>query len=268
MQEPALVPTGPRLVVEARLGPHAFEKAIVEPGGALEVGRAPRSRGAFSLPRDDELSAVHFVLSWSGSRAELVAKGPTLLGGLSIESAVVESGAWVRAGASDFLVFVERPTHVTDERAAELSRRLDAEQLRGFVLVDGAARDGALVSVLRASPAPLVPLLEGFEAATLAERAPYLVPLEPATRGLVHQLFHEGWASGGLVVCASRRPMRPVRDALRGLVAAGVAVYSPEALRAHVQNASPRERARLFGIVAAYFVPQPDGSPERLGSVG
>lgn len=267
MQAPALVSSAPaaRLVVEARLGPHAFEKAIVPPGATLEVGRAPRAEPGFSLPRDEQLSAVHFSISWSGTHAELCAKGPTLLGGLPVERAAVESGAWVRAGASDFLVFVERPALVTSERAAELTRLLEAEGVRGYLLVDGAARGGELVAALRASAAPLVPLLDGFDAETYAETAPYVVPIEEATHALVHRLFHDAWAEPGLTVCASRRPLRPVRDALRGLVARGVSPHDPKALRAHLEAATPRERARHFGVLVAYFVPGADGSLERLG---
>src|SRR4029079_2494118 len=85
--------------------------AVIEPGQALRVGRTELA--GFVVPNDERMSTVHFELRWDGSRCLLQdmsgGKG-TLMAGEAVAQGEVRSGAWIRAGTTDFSVYIEGHT--------------------------------------------------------------------------------------------------------------------------------------------------------------
>jgi len=98
----------PRLIVEVRGGRSGGTKAVLEAGRALRFGRTDLADVV--VPYDDQLSGVHFEVSWDGARGRVRDRNSlkgTLLGGLPITRAEVPHGGWIRAGKTDFMVYVE-----------------------------------------------------------------------------------------------------------------------------------------------------------------
>lgn len=101
----------PHLILEISLGARRGKKAVLSPGASLKVGRSEAS--GLAIPDDSRLSAAHFELSWDGARAalrDLNSITGTRLGGDSIVEADVTHGSWIRAGNTDFIVYVEGHT--------------------------------------------------------------------------------------------------------------------------------------------------------------
>jgi pSer/pThr/pTyr-binding forkhead associated (FHA) protein len=191
-----------RLILEVRSGSHAYRKAVLVAGQALRVGQAEPA--GFVIPDDKVLEPEHFELSWDGTTGylrDLGSKGGTLLGGQYVWSESVPHGSWLRAGRTDFSVYVEAFTPPPTLEAPELEslllcRRRALEQLREqpsplFMLLD-AARDERIRVLLRESIEEYCSLYAGPEGDALAEVAPYLVRLPPDCR-LIEALVGEGW---------------------------------------------------------------------------
>jgi pSer/pThr/pTyr-binding forkhead associated (FHA) protein len=84
---------------------------VLRPGEVLSVGRS--NLAGLVLAQDERLAAKHFELSWDGARARLSDLGSptgTQLNGERATEAEVRHGAWIRAGQSDFKVYVEGHT--------------------------------------------------------------------------------------------------------------------------------------------------------------
>jgi len=212
-----------RAIVEVRWGPLAGRKMILAPGTTLRVGRTERAD--LALPRDSQMSAIHFELAWDGSSCRLrdleSAKG-TQLGGEEVKEGEVQNGGWIRAGSTDFMVYFEgatpppfendepHPSDYPDEdawvMARELKRRereardgraelalamLNREEGPLYAVVD-ASRSERILILLRESVERSRSLYDGIEGETLAEVAPYLVELPRGSR-LLERLVMEGW---------------------------------------------------------------------------
>lgn len=218
-----------RAIVELRRGPDHVAKAILRPGESIRVGRKPRAQWIVS---DDNMSGVHFEVEWNGKTCEVrdlkSAKG-TLVGGEKIAGPVqIGNGGWIRAGETDFMVYLEAATpppmddeaYFNDAEEGEIEplawqwleenrepRRLAREALaarreaalqklqavRGnmFAVVD-AARDDRILILVRESVEHYQSLYEGVEGEALAHVAPHLVEL-PKGSGLLQRLVREGW---------------------------------------------------------------------------
>src|SRR5687767_2884051 len=97
-----------RAIVEVRSGPSASRKGVIEPGGALRVGRAEKADMA--ITHDEQMSVVHFELTWDGATlglADLGSATGTFLGGERVTRGPVAHGDWIRAGSTDFSAFFE-----------------------------------------------------------------------------------------------------------------------------------------------------------------
>ncbi len=218
-----------RAIVELRRGPDHVAKAILRPGETIRVGRKPRAQWIVS---DDNMSGVHFEVEWNGNTCEVrdlkSAKG-TLVSGEKISGPVqIGNGGWIRAGDTDFMVYLEAATpppmddeaYFDDAEEGEIEplawlwleenrepRRLAREALaarreaalqklqavRGnlFAVVD-AARDDRILILVRESVEHYESLYEGVEGEALAHVAPHLVQL-PRGSGLLQRLVREGW---------------------------------------------------------------------------
>lgn len=104
----------PHLILEISMGPRRGLKGVVPPGGSLKVGRTDAA--GMVIPDDARLSAAHFELRWDGARATLRDLGSadgTKLDGEAIEAGAeveVAYGAWIHAGETDLVVYVEAHT--------------------------------------------------------------------------------------------------------------------------------------------------------------
>jgi pSer/pThr/pTyr-binding forkhead associated (FHA) protein len=218
-----------RAILEVRLGSESGRKAILTPGMVLRVGRTDSAD--LMIPKDPQLSGVHFELSWDGARCKLrdlkSAKG-TQLGGQRVEEGDVRHGSWIRAGGTDFMVHFEAVTPppldfesylddaADDEveplaarwlranreprrRAAEAKGARRQQALRALRAADGpryavldAARTERIRVLLKESVESYRSLYEGIQGEALAHVAPYLVEL-PLGSSLLERLVLEGW---------------------------------------------------------------------------
>jgi hypothetical protein len=266
-----------RAIVEVRRGPLAARKFILEPERSLRVGRS--NVVDLPVPHDGSMSANHFSLAWDGERCtlrDLAGAGGTWLQGLRIAEADVASGSWIKAGATDFMVYLEAHTppprrtvapsgHAARAEAAlaELQRR--TEPL--FAVVD-ASRGPRPLRLLREAVDDCQSLYEGLPGDVLANEAPYLVALRRDS-GLLERLLREGWGSRWGIFLASARPLKDVRRHLRRFLLVQddetnrpyyFRFYDPRTLRIFVPTCTPHQRADFFGDIAAFFAEDESGS--------
>ncbi|AUX39060.1 hypothetical protein SOCE26_004420 [Sorangium cellulosum] len=233
----------PRCIVEIRGGKLTGTKAVLDPGRTLRVGRSDLAD--LVVPHDAQLSAPHFELTWDGARCtlrDLRSLTGTRLDGAAVAAlheAEVQHGAWIQAGHTDFMVYVEGHTPPPadagdddddeeldeEERRARVARRAAAERalaaLRDeaavaplYVVLD-AARDDRILELLRESVERHQSLYEGQPAEPLDEVAPYLAgPMAPDSR-LLERLVREGWGRRWGIFCTSEEKFAEVRRHFR-----------------------------------------------------
>lgn len=227
----------PRCIVEIRGGKLTGTKAVLDPGRTLRVGRSDLAD--LVVPHDAQLSAPHFELTWDGARCalrDLRSLTGTRLDGAAVHEAEVAHGAWIQAGQTDFMVYVEGHTPPPHEdegeeeldeeaRRARAERRAAAEQalaaLRDeaaaaplYAVLD-AARDDRILELLRESVERHQSLYEGQPAEPLDEVAPYLAgPMAPGSR-LLERLVREGWGRRWGIFCTSEEKFAEVRRHFR-----------------------------------------------------
>jgi pSer/pThr/pTyr-binding forkhead associated (FHA) protein len=282
----AAAPAGgvaPRFIVEVCFGPNARRRAVIEAGRTLRVGRTELAD--MVLPGDEQLSRVHFELAWDGARCALRDLGSargTLVDGEPVTAAEVPHGAWIRAGETDFAVYVEQrtpppidapepaPKPMRDAAIAELSA--EAEKGTLFAVLD-CARDPRIGMLLRESADEVHPLYQGITAETMAEVAPYLVRFEAGSR-LLARLVGEGWGRAWGVYLVSRSTARELRAHLRRHVFVTdeerdapmyFRFYDPRVLPLFLPTCSVRQEDELFGAIDAFLCEDEAGRILRLG---
>lgn len=257
----------PRLIVEVLWGPEQGRKAVVPAGGRVTVGRGEAA--GLRLAHDEALAPVHFELAWDGRAAVLRAlvSEETCLDGQPVREGHSGHGGWVRAGASDFALAIERHTPADPEPTAAIQAAAEPAiaALRGlpgplFAVVD-AARDDRIRVLLRESPARHRSLYDGWQGDALAEGAPFLVELGPPPHPpLLADLVVEGWSAdperadgdGGWAVFLSApagRDLEAVRRHLRRFLMVELdrekvyfRFYDPRVLRMFVPTCTPAEQ--------------------------
>lgn len=235
----------PRLIVEVRGGRAHGTKAVILAGQTRTFGRTEIAD--IAVPHDPEMSSVHFELSWSGAQCRLRDRKSlrgTELNGAPVLKASVPHGGWIRAGRTDFMVYVEghgaRLIVSGDEGDAELGaddedeaapdpseeRRLAAaktalSELRAesakeplYAILD-AARDPRILPILRESVERHQSLYEGTEGETLEDVAPYLVGPMQADSMLLDRLVMDGWGKRWGIYVTSRAPFKEIRRHFR-----------------------------------------------------
>jgi len=294
-----------RLIIQIQWGPQASHKAILEPGEILRVGRATQGSPGFpaadgllassnqealtreTLPRekvltvthDTQMSDAHFALSWNGTvchlRALKSAMG-TQVNGQRMEEAELSHGAWIRAGMTDFMVYIEnttpprRPTRhnppevdAARKHALEVLKRTDTTL---FAVLD-AARDARLLELLRESVEEYRSLYQGITGDTLADVAPYLVELPKESR-LLKALVEEGWGRSWGIYLSSPLPFANVRHQLRKFLmveAEGMQgqlyfrFYDPRVLRILLPTYTQAQREEFFGGITRFVMEGEDG---------
>lgn len=243
-----------RAILEVRLGPMSGHKAVLVPGMTLRVGRTERSD--LVIPKDPQLSGVHFEIHWDGERGRIrdlkSAKG-TILGGQRVVDEEVKHGSWIRAGETDFMLYAEGVTpppidfdtyldHAEDdeleplaaqwlrENRASLQEAAAALEVRkeralsAIQSVDGpryavldAARSDRIRVLLRESVEQCRSLYEGIEGEALAHVAPYLVAI-PLGSALIERLIREGWEKRWGIFIDYPGSFKELRRHLRGFL--------------------------------------------------
>lgn len=266
----------PRAILEIQLGPLSGAKAVIPKGGTLKVGRSERA--GFTIGHDTSMSALHFEIGWDGERAtirDLGSVNGTLLGGLRAREGEVKNGGWVRAGDTDFMMFIEGRAPAKHLRRGEAGpsemeiahRRSVIAALREgagrhlYAVLD-AARDDRILALCHTAVEEAHSLYEGREGEALADVAPYLVSFEPNSR-LLEALIHEGWGErwGIYLVWSGRR--KDLRTHLRRFLMVEdeateerlyFRFYDPAVLRVVAPTFSPRQRSLFFGDVQRIMI--------------
>ncbi len=236
----------PRLIVEVRWGPMHGRKVSIDAGGSLRVGRTEWSD--LILPHDKLLSRRHFSLTWDGERGMLeddqTVEG-TYLDGQRVKSGEVGHGSWIRAGETDFMLYIEDKVPPPEENApdedelttegerwlagekrAEEEKRREAARvalakLREeagkeplYAILD-AARSDRIVELLQQSVEPHQSLYEGIQGEPLATVAPYLTGPFQGDSVLLDRLVMEGWGRRWGIFVTSHEPFKEIRRHFR-----------------------------------------------------
>ncbi|WPB77570.1 DUF4123 domain-containing protein [Archangium violaceum] len=261
-----------RLIVEVRWGPLAHHRAVLEPGGVLQVGRGEKVD--LSIPHDEQLEPLHFELSWDGTTCglkDLDSRRGVLLGGRFVERGSVPHGGWVRAGRTDFSVYFEAATPPRPPKQPESEQEKDFKEralasLRNapgslFALLD-AARDERILELLRESVEEYRSLYEGPQGEVLAEVAPYLVRLPKDSR-LLQSLVGEGWGrSWGVFLCCEQQSLKELSRHFRHfLMVQGpegkplyFRFYDPRVLGVFLSTCGAPDALRFFGPIRAFLL--------------
>jgi pSer/pThr/pTyr-binding forkhead associated (FHA) protein len=266
-----------RAVVLIEWGPLRWQKALVAPGEKLVVGR--HEKAGLVVPHDEELSGLHFELTWTGTQGhvrDLGSLGGIELDGESVQEGEVEHGAFIQAGATVFSVYQEGvvpryrlPKGVTpidaDQRAKVLAA-LRAEKAPLYAVLD-AARRRRILALLRSSVAPVRPLYDGVEGEELEDVSPYLVSLS-GDPWLLERLVEEGWGDGWGIFLTSRARLNDLRRQLKRMLLVQIResgeqyyfrFYEPRALRAALAQGGARTKQQLFGDVEAFLLEGGEG---------
>ena len=257
------------LIVEVASGPHAGQRRVLTPGSELTVGRTQRAD--LALEGDERLGGKHFTLAWDGSHTavrDLQTEAGTLVNGERVAHAELSSDAWIRAGNTDFSLFIEgappAPALTSEERAREIAAALPSQDL--YALFD-AARSERILSLLNASIDERRCLFGGVTAQRLADASPYLVALDPES-GLLMRFLQEGFGSAWGVLLTSRKRFETVRAHLRKFVwvvedeteeKLYFRFYDPRVLRKFMPVATKRQRGELFEIIESFLCEDQSG---------
>lgn len=256
----------PRLILEICGGPLGSRKAVLSKGATLRVGSVDRAD--LVVPMDRQMSGVHFELTWDGGSCELrdlkSAKG-TFLQGQRVASGEVAHGAWIRAGHTDFIVYVEGHTPPSASAPAPIEAKLLAfDALRhekNLLAVVDASRGTRVRELLHESVDEHRSLYDGDEGDTLAHVAPYLVAFR-SDSNLLERLIREGWgARWGIFLCCPRAFAEVRRHLRRFLFIEDQDLgkhfyfrfYDPHTLRAVVPSFTLRQRQEFFGEVRCFL---------------
>lgn len=264
----------PRLILEVRGGAYNQKRVLLDPGTTLKVGRTELAD--VIIANDENMSQLHYEISWDGAVCRVRDLGSdlgTFIGGQPLPEGELSNGGWVRAGRTDFMVFVEDMTP-SDEQLLVLRARstkiLDlvkglADKRVLYAVVD-AARNERAQRLLETGADEYLSLFEGTTAITLADAAPYLVKFDPGS-ALLHRLLAQGWGDAWFSFCACEASMKDLRAHFRKLLYVTrerdeqqmfFRFYDPRALRAFLRVATVRQGELMFGPVDAYLVEDVD----------
>jgi pSer/pThr/pTyr-binding forkhead associated (FHA) protein len=282
--EAAVTSLQKRAIVEVRWGPMASRRAVLEPGSALKVGRTERAD--FAVPHDEHMSGVHMEIAWDGSTCllrDLKSASGTLLDGAPVTSAQVSNGSWIRAGSTDFSLYIEETTppprgslEVSPEARGKAEQalgalRAEAQATPLYALLDS-ARSERVLELLRESVETYRSLFEGLRGSLVEEAAPYLVEL-PADSRLLGRLVQEGWGKSWGVYLASRRPFAEVRRHFRKLLYVKeedtrkemfFRFYDPRVLRVFLPSCSARQTDEIYGEIEVFVMEGEEGEALRF----
>lgn len=282
-----------RLIVTVRWGRMNGRKVVIPEGGSLRVGRTVPAD--FEVPHDEHISKVHFALEWDGHSCkvrDLESREGTFIDGERAAEGIVGHAGWIRAGETDFSVFIEDwiPPRETDdpdtdelcdedERRLRVDRRMEEEKRREaarevlrklrevaakeslFVIVD-AARDDRILELLRQSVEAHDSLYEGIQGEHLAMVAPYLAGPFQRDSVLLDRLVMEGWGRRWGTYLTSRESFKEVRRHFRRFLMVELEenservyfrYYDPWVMQIFLPTCSERQKHDFMGKSSAIF---------------
>lgn len=277
-----------RVTLVVNSGWDAGRTVDVLPGAELRVGRRAPSDTVVSA--DVALSIIHFALEFDGRICrvrDVAGRGGTLVNGQRIETAVLNDGDEIRAGATRFNVrFDSASTLAIDPPRPPTADRRDVlpsatndraapsgpSDLYSHVLNRLRSEAGTLYAILDAARDPLIPvrlsecgeeyqsLYEGLKGERLAAAAPYLVAL-PKGSAFLETLIRDGWAKSWGVFLTCDRQFAEVRKHLRHLLTVELEVgkrvrfrfYDPRVLRIYLPTCTFTERSQFFGPIESFM---------------
>jgi len=268
-------------------------KIAIPSGGSLRVGRAVPAD--FEVPHDEQMSKVHFAVDWDGRTClvrDLESREGTFLDGERVAQGNVGHAGWIRAGETDFSVYVEDGIPARegddpdddelfdeDERRLRVERRAEEEKRREaagrilpmlrdvaakeplFAVLD-AARDDRILELLRQSVEAHDSLYEGIQGEHLAMVAPYLVGPFQEDSVLLDRLIMEGWGQRWGSYVTSREPFKEVRRHLRRFLMVELEeaaervyfrFYDPWVMQIFLPTCSERQKQDFMGRSSAIF---------------
>jgi hypothetical protein len=278
-----------RAIVRVQTGPQAGQKALIEPGHELRVGRT--SRADLVVASDAAMAGSHFALAWDGAVCkvrDLESPGGTELGGERVATGEVENGAFLVAGETTFSVHFEGATpprvdrrETPERRAARAPKvtralaRLSAEADPLFALLD-AARDDRILELLDEAVDEHRSLYTGVAGDALSDVAPYLVTLRRDS-ALLGRLVEEGWGRSWGVYLTSRRAPRDVRAHLQRFTRVETEdegpgflfrFHDPRVLGDFLPTCTPAQRGELFGEIGCFMMESETGDVLRFAAKG
>lgn len=260
-------------------GPHVAQTVALDPGDISRVGRAENAD--WCLPDDNNLSAVHFVITadeQSGLLCDLGSKDGTFLNGLQVTAAKIAHRDRIKAGNSTFVVFLENGrakeidvvngSSMLETPLSRLIELLKSTDQPLFALLD-AARDPRILSLLKSSDAQYQSLYNGASEVQLAEVAPYLVEFSPSDPFL-EQVIRYGWGKAWGIFCLSSYPFMELRRHFRHFLIVQTPegefeyfrFYDPSVLKVFLPVCHFIEIRHFFGPIDAYLIE--DDSPSVL----
>lgn len=263
-------------ILQVVSGPEVFKKLTLAPGGRVRVGRG---EGADLVLPDPSIGRVEFEIDWDGTYVEArtrpTTQGNVLLSGVPVSQAPVPHGAWIHAGATDFMVYYEGHTPPRVEpngdpvRLASVTQALATleELAEGRILyaVLDPARDERILVLLKEAIEEHRSLYEGIKGLALADVAPYLVRFEPGSR-LLRALVEEGWGEAWGIYFTSPNGPKAVRRHLRRFLMVEeeesrdrlyLRFYDPRVLRDFLPLANARQKSEVFEEIDRFFCEGP-----------
>jgi hypothetical protein len=276
-------------IVDIRSGPHADQRATLQTGQVLRVGRDNAAN--LVLRHDPMLSNVHFALDWDGRTCRLRDLGSrfgTQVNNVKVTEAALKDGDEISAGRTTFVLRLPAvaaaaeatppptvpsasPQPSLPTLAAEpappvraiahdhVLQVLRAQQEPFFALLD-AARSPRVREVLRGAQVEYQSLYEGSKGQELADCAPYLVRLPQAP--LLETLVREGWGASWAVYLCCGQPLAEVRRHLRRFLLVKTEdgrelyfrFYDPRVLRVYLPTCRSEEARQFFGPIRSYLL--------------
>ena len=266
------------ITLEVVSGPDSGRRFDLLDGQVVRVGRGPRAD--FALPHDPALSDPHFLLECAPGDYKvrpLNDAGATVLNGIIIRREMpLNQADRIVAGQTTFAIFVPDLTPIDktingSSRESAMSEPDEDNDIPAlaflknqafplFALLD-AARDPAVRRLLIDSGERHQSLYEGDKGEALADQAPYLVQLPPASQ-LLNRLAREarGKAWGVFFTCDRSFEVlhKHFRHFLMVQTEQGKSLYfrfyDPRVLRIYLPTCTPEEARTFFGPVAVFLV--------------
>jgi hypothetical protein len=273
--------------LEIATGPDAGRKITLRSGDSRQVGRG--SHADVTIYHDSQIAGAHFELKCDRQTCRLrdiPGSGGTLVNGQKVQDTLLQDGAIIRAGQTDFVVRIvadpaapapalampvtgsQRQTTTPDieqalpptaarERVLQILRK-EPEPL--FAVLD-AARDPVILALLRSCKEEHQSLYEGPKGEQLGACAPYLVRLDPQG-SFLETLVQDGWGKSWGVFLTSPQPFKEVRKHLRRFLEVKLPdakevyfrYYDPRVLRVYLPTCTRDEWRAFAGPITSYFV--------------
>jgi hypothetical protein len=256
-----------RALLEVRSGHLASRRWLLPKGQSLRVGGSPAAD--FVILQDQRIAPLHFAIEWDGTVCRLQAlpnASAVLCDGEARTTAELRDGALLRAGETWFSIWLRHsiPETETSRLPGPLLAHLEQELRKGpgslYALLD-AAREEAVLKLLRASDEEFQSLYEGLQGQSLAEHAPYLVRLTSESVFL-SALLRAGWGQSWGFFVTSDRSFSEVRRHFRRFLFIRddqdrelyFRFYDPRVLRVFLPSCSPLQAEALFESTGAFIV--------------